>query len=54
MNISMHAGRGGWDLVRRDLLPQLLSTTAAISEDLAAGVGGRVGTEQSERARSDG
>jgi IclR family pca regulon transcriptional regulator len=36
MNVSMHVGRGSADAARRELLPHLRTTAAAIDGDLAA------------------
>ncbi|WP_433528080.1 IclR family transcriptional regulator [Micromonospora sp. CA-263727] len=39
VNVSAHASRGSFDMIRKELLPPLLATAKRIEEDLGAGPG---------------
>ncbi|GIJ07884.1 IclR family transcriptional regulator [Micromonospora andamanensis] len=39
VNVSAHASRGSFEMIRRELLPPLLATAKRIEEDLGAGPG---------------
>lgn len=38
VNVSAHASRGSFEMIRKELLPPLLAAAKRIEEDLSAGV----------------